>query len=88
MRTREEVLWFAKEMENKLQENDHKGGWQDESYSSLFNMLEKEVRELCSALIDNRSAGSELEDVRSEAADVANFAMMIADKARRERRRC
>ena len=26
---REEVKWFAEQMENKLQENDHKGGWQD-----------------------------------------------------------
>lgn len=69
---RGEVLWFAQEMEGQLQENDHKDGWEERSAKWLLNRLKQEVGELERA-IENKK------NVVDEAADVANFAMMIAD---------
>lgn len=67
------VAAFAEAMELKLRENDHKGHWRYCSGTYLFNRLRGEVNELSRAPADQRLA---------EAADVANFAMMIADNAR------
>lgn len=74
---RQEVWLFAAAMEKRLQANDHKGGWREEPVEFLFRRLKDEVRELELELrayepINRRR-------VLHEAADVANFAMMIAD---------
>ena len=55
------------EMLTKMLANAHKGGWQDTSQATLFKRLLWEVGEL----MENPSW--------QEAADVANFAAMIAD---------
>lgn len=78
-RVREPVAWFAKRMEAKLRENDHKGGWQDCSLDWLIERLFQEANELWRTI----NHPSTFEMVIYEAADVANFAMMIADIARR-----
>lgn len=70
---RQEVSWFSLEMERKLKANDHKGGWRDCSMDYLFRRLREEMDELALA---------EGDDIIDEAADVANFAMMIADRLR------
>jgi NTP pyrophosphatase (non-canonical NTP hydrolase) len=86
------VLAFAREMEVKLAANRHKGdreGWARESTEWLMTRLREEVAELQAQLpyrVGVRSAddsgwesrGSP-RGIREEAADVANFAMMIAD---------
>lgn len=74
---RSEVQWFAKQMEKRLQENNYEGGWSGESFIYLFARLRDEVQELadCQTYAPNCPEGF----VR-EAADVANFAMMIAEK--------
>lgn len=76
---RTSVDWFARNMELKLRENDHKGGWGKCEHSWLLDRLKQEVAELEKALdqVDNQ------ENVIREAADVANFALMIADLAGR-----
>ena len=61
-------------MEAKLRENDHKGGWQGDTATSLLKRLREETDEVEQALM-----AWEPELVLREAADVANFAMMIAD---------
>jgi hypothetical protein len=76
LKPRSEVRWFAKEMESTLKKNDHKGGWQKETMEYLFNRLKEEVDELEPALYDK------YRKCIREAADVANFAMMIADNNR------
>jgi NTP pyrophosphatase (non-canonical NTP hydrolase) len=58
-------------MEQKLRENSHKAHWRDCSREWLMSRLLDEVEELRAAVTS--------EDVAREAADVANFAMMIAD---------
>jgi NTP pyrophosphatase (non-canonical NTP hydrolase) len=76
---RTSVNWFARNMELKLRENDYKGGWDKCEHSWLLSRLKQEVTELEKALnqVDNQ------ENVIREAADVANFALMIADLAGR-----
>ena len=41
---REQVLWFAEQMEAKLQENDHKGGWSNCDFPYLFIECAKKRR--------------------------------------------
>lgn len=92
---RDVVRRFAEDMEHKLRENAHKGGWEQDSFESLFKRLEEETKEarkavhaLTSTLWDDRP-GDPVErlDALGEAAiyelaDVANFAMMLADRIR------
>lgn len=68
------VLWFAAEMEAKLRENDHKGGWSECTVGYLVERLREETVELEMAL-----DAKPFDVVIREAADVANFAMMLAD---------
>lgn len=75
---REEVRWFAGLMEGQLRANDHKGGWHSMTKFQLHERLEEEVKELEQAIL----GGGHSERIIREASDVANFAMMIADKER------
>lgn len=85
---RPEVRAFADLMEAQLRANDHKPGWKDDTDLDLFERLGQESAELLAALHRNAKRlmwGDSwvMEDtvprVGAEAADVANFAMMIAD---------
>lgn len=73
---RPEVAQFAEAMERKLAANDHKEHWRGESTHSLLSRLFDEFLELQQAIDDGNA-----EEIVSEAADVGNFAMMIADVA-------
>jgi NTP pyrophosphatase (non-canonical NTP hydrolase) len=78
------LAWFANEMEKKLGVNDHKSGWEGMTYPQLIRRLRQELGELERAIAKGKPG------VIGEAADVANFAMMIADNfydAREEQRR-
>ncbi|PGW89949.1 hypothetical protein [Bacillus cereus] len=79
---REEVKWFAEQMESKLQENDHKGGWQDCDCYWLLKRASGECLELLRELDVYRDLGDNKEKIIKECSDVANFVMMIADKVR------
>lgn len=80
---RPEVLWFAQQMEDKLKKNDHKGGWSKCDIGYLMGRLYEELNELnvavCEDAMDYKPKKYSLELIISEAEDVANFAMMIAD---------
>lgn len=73
---RPELQWFVKQMELKLQENGHKKHWSTLHPDYLIERLYQEASELWEA-IGKRDAS----EIVKEAADVANFAMMIADVA-------
>lgn len=73
------VMEFAVEMEAKLLKNDHKGGWEDHALIDLFDLLLEEKNELEEALY-----ASDCRHIIEECADVANFAMMIANNATQE----
>ena len=86
--TRRWVDAFADEMESRLDSNRHKGdraGWSRESPHWLMKCLLMECAELYGAICDadshEYSVPGDLKAVRSEAADVANFALMVADVA-------
>ena len=74
---RPEVVAFADAMEARLRANDHKGGWQRCSIDWLLARLIQEAGELAEEVIAEITE----KGVLYEAADVANFAMMIADRA-------
>jgi len=76
---REPVRWFAEQMEEKLRANDHKPHWSIAHPDYLIHRLFQEANELWRAMEGELTA----DEVIKEAADVANFAMMIADNARR-----
>jgi len=76
---RSDVVKFSFEMESKLRENDHKGGWEDCDPLELFDRLLEEKNELYDALLKPGNP----EHVIKECADVANFAMMIASNVMR-----
>lgn len=77
---RPEVLAFARLMEQQLRANDHKPGWKNDNPMALLDRADEELNELHAALmrafVDMKS---NRETVGKEAADVANFALMIAD---------
>jgi hypothetical protein len=76
---RPEVAAFAEAMELQLRKNGWKGHWRYCTGTYLFNRIRGEVNEL--------SRASTAEERLKEAADVANFAMMIADNAKRREAR-
>lgn len=80
---REQVKWFAEQMENKLKENEYKGGWDDCNVYWLWQRLRDESRELLNAIDLCRDLGADKNNIIREAVDVANFAMMIADIVRK-----
>lgn len=77
------VGWFAVEMEEKLRENDHKPGWRNDEISDLLTQAREELKELAEAInkAEHWNSPGAWQKVIKEAADVANFCMMIADNA-------
>ena len=85
---RTEVRAFAREMEDRLRANDYKGGWKSEFPQWLIARIRDELEELNAAVDRIRANGLEsdlVENVWHEAADVGNFAMMVADAATQHR---
>lgn len=86
---RTEVLKYAEAMEIELKENEHKGGWKECSTGFLIKKLDEETKELVEVVETYRYLKNESlmhgdmpelkARILSEAADVGNIAMMIAD---------
>lgn len=91
LKLRPSVLAFAEAMERELRENDWKGGWDDCTINFLIEKLEEETKELerivqrdC-PFCGKRMRPTEGDtDALSEAADVANIVMMIAEISTKE----
>ena len=69
------VNQFALLMKKKLYDKRHKGHWRNQDRSWLFAQLIKEVGELAERLSEDAT----WIEIAEEAADVANFSMMVAD---------
>lgn len=90
---RKEITWFASEMEAKLRENDHKGHWADgNTVEELLPRIMDERDELLLAVhgldLDGpkeKLSSKDACEIIRECADIANFAMMIADLVRMKR---
>lgn len=72
---RNSVRWFATKMEAKLAKNDHKRGWAGCELQYLSMRLTQERKELTDAI-----KSKDKQRIIDECADIANFALMIADK--------
>lgn len=79
IKIRPELLTFVVEMENILKQNDDKTHWSKSDFGYLHRRLCEENDELAESL----SIGEDPFFIVKESADVANFAMMIADNAKR-----
>lgn len=82
----DDLEWFAGQMWDKLLANSHKASFDEVEFSYALMRLKQEVVELNGAVYDIMCEVRPLEEVAleviGEAADVANFAFMIAYKAR------
>jgi hypothetical protein len=64
-------------MEMQLRANDHKGGWENMSAVALIGRARQELSELYEETLTHECGTGA--HVLEEAADVANFCMMVAD---------
>jgi len=88
MRPRKSVMQFARAMEDKLRENDWKGGWSGSAVGwsgSAVGWLMSRVHQEISELQHAIDKGAPVEEIRREAADVGNFCMMVAEQYRKPR---
>lgn len=72
-------------MEKKLNENDHKSGWDDMQFDECLDRALEELDELNKWIArkpNSLHSQEELQAIISEAADVANFMMFIVHNAR------
>lgn len=79
IRPRAAIIKFARLMEYRLRQHDAsrgRSGWGWSDCDWLYDRLREEARELRKELAADDRSGIAISD---EAADVANFAMMIAD---------
>lgn len=77
--TQRGIKTLVSNMVIKLEKNNHKGGWNSCNNTFLMNRMREELVELTDAI-----SRRDLEHIINEAADVANFAMMIADNAQKK----
>lgn len=75
-----DIRRFVDAMVYKLGKNAHKGRWEDLSAVHAFGLLEKEVAELREELFesDGRAKQPNMIAASLEAADIANFALIVA----------
>ena len=69
------VMAFARAMEARLRQNEHKGGWANCDNGWLFGRLIYKVGMLARCILDDEDGTSTLQ----YGVDMANYAMMILD---------
>lgn len=74
------VEWFSTVMLKKLRENRYKQHWSELDLAYLINRLKEELLELEDELPNTKNNMIDIDAAIFECADVANFAMMVADK--------
>jgi hypothetical protein len=77
------LVTFTAAMENELAANAHKGdrpGWMAATPETLFGEIMYHAAKLIYAYRQHRQGDDSIEKVREFAADVANMAMMFADR--------
>ncbi|SDY43510.1 hypothetical protein [Bacillus sp. 166amftsu] len=77
---RKEVKWFAEHMESRLQENNHKTGWEDCTVDFLSSQINRNLNEL-NGLFEELPANYSVlsANIIRQCSDISNYAMMIAD---------
>lgn len=78
------VSCCAMQKEAQLRANDHKGDWAHEDFWRLVACRVQEVHESLACLMDYEHNRENADAVIGKCADIANFALMIADRVRKE----
>lgn len=80
LKLRRAVRWWAERMEEELQKNEYKGGWNDEDYDYLLDGAKANLKEIKLDKIygPNPDKSDKLYVIKC-CADCANFCMMLAD---------
>ncbi len=73
--------WFRQRMLDELEFNNHKNGWHHLSTKTLTDGIDKQWFPLLDAIKTN-----DTESIISRCANLANFAMMVADNAHRKQK--
>jgi len=76
--------WFRNEMSKKLTKRIERGDWTKFSIEALNCMMHEEDEELMDELRNPRKDIASYERIIGECVDVANYAMMQADVARKK----
>lgn len=77
---RRELEDFADYMEDVLRDNDYKNGWDDMTVSEIIRRMNEEAREVNNTYYAKAMHFNlDWRALKKEAADVANFCMMLAD---------
>ena len=76
------LRWFVRQMQYKLRQNTDKTDARELEFIDLYRLLRGEVNELKLDLEDKINDGYVRDAIIEECADVANYAMMIADKVK------
>mgnify|MGYP003631689183 CR=1 FL=1 len=76
-----DIELFVIEMLGKLHKHRAKGHWEDIDIHSALGLMHGEVDELEDAIIEK-----DYEEIHKEAADVANYALILSSVLRREKR--
>jgi len=83
---RESLLIFANDMEKELEENDHKGGWENSGMDYLTERLLVNIDHLDELFktffLKIEDYGSLIDCQRKNLIDIANYCMMIYDNLR------
>jgi len=81
MKIRRVINDFSQHMEKRLRDNDRKPGWSKDTKEQLLEKLKDKVTELYIVLSKDEFSlfGKPVEEITKEAADIANYAMMIHD---------
>lgn len=76
--------WFPKKMKDELMKHLNRPGWKKASFHMLFQRLLEEVIELDNVMFTRGNEVRKMDKDRAirECADIANFAMMMADNLR------
>jgi NTP pyrophosphatase (non-canonical NTP hydrolase) len=79
-----ETLRFAQKMVETMNmpKNAAKGDWKERDWLELYVGLQNEVQELFSECAKENKSPEDYDRIVSEAADVACYALMLADKFR------
>lgn len=80
------VDWFAEKMRYKLRQNTDKKDARQMNEWYLFVQLHQELDELQEAMESDYRDMLSIDAIIEECADIANYAMMIADKANQEQK--
>ena len=73
------VKWFSDQMYRRLPKGEQKFSWRSKTGYELFRLLRKECTEL-----DDATERRDKDDVITHCANISNYAMAIADNAKRK----